>query len=183
MRWSKVRKLVEDSFAPSVRGRIRLFSTHYACSCGYGSIVADGIQIAEFNTDRHFQHVTWVSDEDRPGWARKVVAPITDSERCQHAITVPREFERADLHKAGWQLIHTNPHSALADEDPLLMTLAVLHAKVGVSRVRALRDKEIHPLVRWAVEFRLAAESELRAAAKDRDPVSSEARTATPGTA
>lgn len=166
MRWSKVRKLVEESFAPSVTGRIRLFSTHYSCSCGYGSIVADGKQVAEFNTDRHFREVEWVSDEDRPGWAKKAVAPIREAERCQHPIPVPREFERSDLHEACWRLLHMSPHAALADADPLLVTLAVLNAKVGVGRIRAFSNKDIHPLVRWALEFRLAAEAGVRSSAR-----------------
>lgn len=159
VRWSKVRKLVEDSFAPSVAGRIRLFSTHYRCSCGYGSIVADGVQVAEFNTFRHFREAEWVADEERPGWAKKDVSPIRSEERCEHPISVPREFERGDLHKACWRLLHMNAHAALAEPDPILVALAVLQAKVGVNRIRALRNDDIHPLVRWAVEFRLEAEA------------------------
>ena len=137
----------------------RVFSTHYSCSCGYGSIVADGKQIAKFDTLRHFREVEWVPDEDNSGWARKVVAPIRPAERCEHPISVPREFERGDLHEACWRLLHTNAHVALADAGPLLVTLAVLNAKVGIGRLRSLRAQEIHPLVRWAVEFRLEAEA------------------------
>ncbi|MGE0598806.1 MAG: hypothetical protein AB7J35_03140 [Dehalococcoidia bacterium] len=164
MRWSKVRKLVEDSFAPSVRGRVRLFSTHYSCSCGYGSIVADGTEVTTFDTRLHYHDVTWVSDEDRPGWAKKIVPPIRDDERRKYPISVPREFSRFDFNEACWRLIHMNPHAALRDSDPLVATLAVLHEKVGVTRLRALRDEELHPLVRWAVEFRLDAERASRPA-------------------
>jgi hypothetical protein len=167
MRWSKVRKLVEASFAPSVRGRVRLFTTHYSCSCGYGSIVADGEQVAEFNTLRHFKGVEWVADEERPGWARKVLPAIQAEERCEHPISVPREFSRFDLHEACWRLLHMNPHAALSEPDPALATLAVLHHKVGISRLRTLRDQDIHPLVRWAVEFRLEAEATAKLAARN----------------
>ncbi|OAI39946.1 hypothetical protein AYO38_01230 [bacterium SCGC AG-212-C10] len=159
MRWSKRRKLVEESFAPSVRGRVRVFSTHYSCSCGYASIVADGKQIAEFNTRLHFANVDWVSDEENPGWARKIVQPIEASERSKYPLSVPREFSRFDFNESCWQLLHTNPHAALEADDPMLAALAVLHRKVGVGRVRSLRDRDIHPLVRWAVEFRLDAQS------------------------
>lgn len=162
MRWSKVRKLVEESVAPSVSGRVRLFSTHYSCSCGYGSIVADGRQVAEFNTLLHFADVEWVADDERPGWVREVVPPIRPEERRKHPVLVPREFSRFDLHKACWRLLHMNPRAALAEADPILAALAALHRKVGMGQLRRLRGQELHPLVRWAVEFRLDAEREAR---------------------
>jgi hypothetical protein len=165
MRWSKVRKLVEESFAESVAGRVRVFSTHYSCSCGYGSIVVDGRQVAEFSTCLHFVGIQWVPDEDRPGWAREVPPVILDDERSKHPISVPREFSRFDLHRACWQLLHSNPHHALESGNGLLAALAALHNKVGVDRLRRMLDQDIHPLVRWAIDFRLDAERSTRSLA------------------
>jgi hypothetical protein len=158
MRWSKVRKLVEDSFAPSLAGRVRLFSTHYSCSCGYGSIVADDQQVAEFNTFLNDAGHRYVRKEAHPEQVERTMLPIGDAERRRHPISVPREFTRFDLHRACWQLLHMNPHSALNGDDPLLVALAALHRKVGVSRLRPMLGEEIHPLVRWAIDFRLDAE-------------------------
>ncbi|MCB9484812.1 MAG: hypothetical protein H6676_01800 [Thermoflexaceae bacterium] len=44
MRWTKVRKLVEDRFAPSV-GRVHFHSTRYGqCSCGRGWITIEDMR-------------------------------------------------------------------------------------------------------------------------------------------
>src|ERR1044072_4954234 len=51
MRWSKLKKLVEGSFAESVRGRVHVYSTRYQCSCGRGWITVDGEELAELNTE------------------------------------------------------------------------------------------------------------------------------------
>jgi hypothetical protein len=175
--------LVEDSFAPSVTGRIRLFSTHYRCSCGYGSIVADGTQVATFDTVRHFREVEWAPDEECPGWAKKIVAPVRPEERCEHPISVPREFERSDLHEACWKILHSKPHAALTGDDPLAAALAALNARVGVTRLRSLRDQDLHPLLRWAVEFRLSAEAAFQAALKQPEVSAPATTIAAPGIA
>src|ERR1700753_1502899 len=50
MRWSKLKKRVEDSFAESVKGRVQIYSTHYQCSCGRGWITVDGRELVDFST-------------------------------------------------------------------------------------------------------------------------------------
>ena len=50
MRWSKVKKLVEDGFAESVKGRVQIYSTHYQCSCGRGWITIDGKELVDLST-------------------------------------------------------------------------------------------------------------------------------------
>lgn len=68
----------------------------------------------------------------------------------------PGEFTRFELHEACWEFIHSNPQESLKDERPLVRALAVLHAKAGRNRLKALAESENHPLVLALIDLRLA---------------------------
>lgn len=49
MRWSKLKSLVEEKIADSVRGRIAINSTRYGnCTCGRAWLTVDGKEVAKF---------------------------------------------------------------------------------------------------------------------------------------
>jgi hypothetical protein len=148
MRWTELRKRTEELFDPARRPRLTVHSTHYSnvgCQCGRGWIAVDGRELAGLNSRE-------AMDPHSPHCNR---GPILDSERTTGRLTEPGEFTRFELHDACWELVHSNPHSLLDDERPLVRALAVLHAKVGRNRIERQLATETHPLVRYLIDLRL----------------------------
>jgi hypothetical protein len=157
MRWSKLKKLVEDSFAESVRGRVHVYSTRYQCSCGRGWITVDGEELAELNTEisgRKYQAI--YHETTKTECARHPAIP--DEERTGDNLVEPGEFSRFDLHEACWEYIHSSVNSSLDSENPLIVSLAVLNGKVGKTRLRKLRTQKLHPLTKALLGVRMKAE-------------------------
>jgi len=157
MRWSKVRKLVEESFAPSVRGRVSIHSTNskqkgiaFACNCGWGWIALDGRVIAALDTHDAYKIYRTPIWEDHP--------PILPSDRGR-GLVERGEFSRDDLHEACWRYLHSSINDSLNSTHPLLQSLAVLSARVGKNRLRRVASRELHPLTGALLEFRLEAEA------------------------
>jgi len=164
MRWSKVRKLVEESFAPSIRQRVAVHATRgrnqggpTRCECGWGWITIDRRTLAVFDTHisrlqfgRYYHESTGSEFGGHP--------PITDAERTPGVLVEPGEFSRYDLNESCWQYLHSSIQESLASENPLVRSLAVLSYRVGKRRLRALANEPLHPLTRKLLEFRLEAE-------------------------
>lgn len=151
MTWSNVRKRVEDSFADCVRGRVQVFSTRYgACTCGRGAIRVDGKEIANFCTMQFWRYSE-----------RKLFeAPTYDpsAPRNTGKLVEKGEFNRFDLYNACWTYLHSNIRECLASENPILLTLALMSKKVGKNRLKEFKTRDLHPLTRSLLNFRLDAE-------------------------
>lgn len=158
MKWSKLRKLVEDTFAESVRGRVQIHSTRYRCSCGRGWITIDGEELVDLSTIlsgtiyRSIYH-----EATRTDCARHPAVP--DEARKPGNLVEPGEFSRFDLHEACWEYIHSSVNDSLKSNNPLIVSLAVLNAKVGRGRLNRLDGRTLHPLTRALLEVRLKAEA------------------------
>ena len=158
MKWSKLRKLVEETFADSVRGRVQVHTTAYQCSCGRGWITVDGEEAADLST-----LVWWTKHgtawHESAGTESFAPAPVPDEERTPGRLVEPGEFSRFDLHEACWAYLNdVSLSDALASENPLIASLAVLNARVGKNRMRRLRETPLHPLTRALLQFRMEAE-------------------------
>lgn len=166
MKWSKVKKLVEDSFADSVRGRVRICSTWYQCRCGRGWITIDGKEIVDLSTHAAWQKYDAVYHEStKTAWRKHPSVP--DEQRTPGHLAEKGEFSRFDLHEACWEYLHSNVHQALSSDNPLLVSLAVLNAKVGKTRLVQLAQEKLHPLSHALLLFRMQAEGLSRPAASD----------------
>jgi hypothetical protein len=71
-----------------------------------------------------------------------------------------------DFPQACWEYLHSNLNESLASSDPIVSSLAVLNAKVGRQRLRRASMRDLHPLTRAMLDFRLEAERDLVSAAK-----------------
>jgi len=158
MRWSKLKKLVEDSFAESVKGRVHVYSTRYQCSCGRGWITVDGSELADLSTEVSGRKYKAIYHESTRTICAKHPA-IPDAEREPGNVVEPGEFSRFDLHEACWEYVHSSVANSLSSNSPLIASLAVLNAKVGKGRLRRLAEQKLHPLTRALLEFRLRAEA------------------------
>ncbi|MCA1566464.1 MAG: hypothetical protein LC803_12650 [Acidobacteria bacterium] len=157
MRWSKLKKLVEDSFAESVRGRVHVYSTRYKCSCGRGWLTIDGEEVANLCTELSGLKYGAIYHETTKVECAKHPA-VKDEERVSGNRVEPGEFSRFDLHEACWEYVHTGVNDSLKSENPLVVSLAVLNAKVGKSRLRKLSTRQLHPLTSVLLDFRMKAE-------------------------
>ena len=161
MRWSKVKKLVEDSFAESVKKRIKVYSTHYQCSCGRGWITIDGEELVDFSTMLSGNIYGYVYHETTNTICAKHSA-VKGDERTEGKLIEDGEFSRFDLHIACWDYLHQSIKDSLESENPLIKSLAILSAKVGKGRLGEIAKQNLHPLTRALLDFRLEAERELR---------------------
>jgi len=187
MRWSKVRKLVEESFADSVKGRVAVHTTQtrsgmpYACDCGHGWLTIDGESITHFHTHLSYDiHRTpyhestdtaaaWRRNTDLPGQKRTSTfsthPAVSDEDRMPGNLSEPGEFSRYDLALSCWKYLHTSLQESLDSPSPIIRALAMLNGKVGRQRLARYAAAETHPLPKALAEFRIEAEAKARAAA------------------
>jgi len=157
MKWSKLKKRVEDSFAESVKGHVQIYSTHYQCSCGRGWITVDGEELVDLSTmltgliyGCAYHEATKTECATHPA--------VSDEERQPGNLSEPGEFSRFDLHEACGEYIHSSVNDSLSSKHPLIVSLAVLNAKVGKGRLKKLAEQKLHPLTRALLKLRLQAE-------------------------
>ena len=145
MRWSKLRSLVKEGFAESIRSRVDIQSTRYGnCTCGHAWMTLDGEVIANFCTRAHY-----LASIGCPG------AGTTPG----HQFAEYGELSRQDAYRACWDFVHSlSIESALADPDPLVQTLAVLDARVGKRRMDRLDPGALHRLAAALLRVRREAE-------------------------
>jgi hypothetical protein len=150
MRWSKVRKLVQESFADSVRGRVRIDVTNAhprgdarRDGCKKAWITVDGRVVAYYN----------------PLSPQLLTLRRADSVREIPVFTQPRP----DFSEACWEYLHSSVNDSLQNPDPFVSSLAMLNTKVGRTRLQRASTLDLHPLTRAMLEFRLQAEREARA--------------------
>jgi hypothetical protein len=158
MKWSKLKKQVEDSFAESIKGRVHIYSTHYQCSCGRGWITVDGEELVDLSTMLTgliyrcaYHEATKTDCATHPA--------VPDEDRKPGNLVEPGEFSRFDLHEACWEYIHSSLNASLSSKHPLIVSLAVLNAKVGKGMLKKLAEQKLHPLTRALLEIRLKAEA------------------------
>jgi hypothetical protein len=157
MKWSKLKKTVEDRFAGSVRGRVKLYSTRYECSCGRGWITIDGKELVDFSTLASGTRYRAIYHESTSTQCAKHAA-IGDAERTPGRLTEYGEFSRFDLHEACWDFVHSSIGESLASPNPLIQCLAVLDGRVGMQQLNRLATVPLHPLVAALLAVRLEAE-------------------------
>jgi hypothetical protein len=173
MRWSKLRKLVEDNFAPSVRARVSLHVTQYPkrripyhCGCLRGWFEIDKVPIAHFDTHISLRKYrdTYHEHSNHPWHGHPAIG---DDARTPGQLVEPGEFSGDDLTFACWAYLHVYTlDESLASDNPLLVALAVLNAKVGKRGLQRVSQRSLHPLTRALLQFRMAADAAQRQVAR-----------------
>ncbi len=165
MRWSKVRKLVEESFADSVRDRVKVHVTNadprgvpWQDTCKRGWISVDGVVVAQI--EPHYLRRLTLS-LPRRGAGREVMLIV----EARPEQTVPPGAVAGaflDFTEACWEYLHSNLNESLNSGDPFISSLAVLNAKVGRQRLQRLSALDLHSLTRWMLDFGMDAERDAR---------------------
>ena len=146
MRWSKLRSLVKERFAPELHKRLDINSTAYGnCTCGHAWLTWGGEVIANFCTRAH-------------GNAGGFSPEYVPSPPKGGDLTGYGEFARQDAYKACWAFIHDlSIEEALSDADPLVNMLALADKRLGKRRIAELKGDTFHPVAAKMLELRKAA--------------------------
>ena len=144
MRWSKLRKLVTERFAPSLRDRLDIHSAAYgACTCGHAWLTYDGEVIANFCTRAY-----WVAQ------GRETGAPAPNP-MYRRQLTAFGELSRQDAYQSCWSFVHELAiEDALAHDDVLVRALAVADERVGQRRLARIDTQDEAPLVAAVLALR-----------------------------
>lgn len=160
MKWSKLKSLVEQRIASSIRPRIAINSAAYgACSCGHAWITLDKQVIANFCT-RAFWNIPRQHDEESNRWVAKDDAFNRDIPfKSADQLTNYGELSRQDAYQACWEFVHDlGIEEAIISEDPLIQSLAVIDSRVGKRRLTRINAKDLHPLAEKLFSERCTAE-------------------------
>jgi hypothetical protein len=151
MRWSKLRALVIERFAPPLRGRLDIHSAAYGnCSCGHAWLTLDGAVIANFCTRAHF-----IADQLLPRANLDLIFTPADNPMYRRQFTVYGERSRQQVYRTLWDFVHSTPiEEALASEDMLLQALAIADARIGKRRLAQLDAETLHPLCAYLLMLR-----------------------------
>jgi hypothetical protein len=166
MRWSQLRKQIEERFAPSIASRVALHTAHYrhahdgdgrawievdrqevATMCyfqaGHARLdLSEQLRVANNPTNR--------GPAGTPLWLHEEAIAIT-----RRAGVLSQEDFYALLH----DYLRTSVTESLRSDNPITRALAVIDARVGKRRLRQLAAHlDEHPLVRMFLALRCKAE-------------------------
>jgi len=153
MKWSKLKKTIEDNFAISVSGRVAIFVTRYTSGSYFmvrGWITIDKEEIANFSTPDNYNKFEW----DTPDIDKRISA----DERSEGNTVEKGEFSRADFLDACWEFSRLNIDEALESHNPVIRSFAMLDRRLGKRRLKSIDRENLHPLVLKCLNFRLECE-------------------------
>jgi hypothetical protein len=145
MRWSQLRKQVEELLADSVKGRVELHSTGYHKfhdKDGRYWITVDGQEIANMP---HWYQCVMRDYVDRPGLSADFADYVS-------------LFAKGGLGLAMHVYLTLSIDDILRHEDVLVQAIGMLDRRVGKRRLRGLEVEGAHPLVRLFHSLRCEAE-------------------------
>lgn len=153
MRWSKLRKRIEDNFADSIKSRISIHSTAYGnCTCGHAWLTLDGEVIANFCTRAFFNRYPAGYERGEIELEKKQLNKYKDQ------FVEYGELTRQDIYSICWEYIHElGIDEALKSEDSLTQSLTVLDKRLGKKRIERLKNRDLHPLAKKLLETRMGA--------------------------
>ncbi len=164
MQWSKLKSLVEDRIAASLRRRVSVHQARYRYTreeVGRVWIAFDGRDVASFATGAALPHVRAEAErlmDEREAWG----SPAEYGRATSEAVDSVREsgvYSDRDALEELEAYLSLPVEAALTSPSPLQRVLAVLDGRVGKRRLRTLRTApDPHPLVRTALALRCEAE-------------------------
>ncbi|MEC5206517.1 hypothetical protein QF022_001473 [Vogesella perlucida] len=168
MKWSQVKKRVEESLAESVRGRVEFWMTRYRHAhdhVGEGWITIDKVRVASMGTQTFFNEYYGTAHKLR---VERDCLDYRDPEQqeeyykaYQEADTLMVErgiFSQGDFSNALFEFLNLSIDQALFSDSPITRGLAVLDHRFGKRRIAQFDISNEHPLVAMLYEFRRSAE-------------------------
>jgi len=160
MKWSKLKRNIEERFANSVKDRVAIFSTQYnkpESSSGRAWITTDGREVANLSGLESWSTYGAVYHETTPTFCKTHPA-VEEQDRTAGSLAEKGEFSRFDLQSCCSEYLQLSIEKALTHKSPLIQSLAVLDKRLGKRRLLLIDVAILQPLVRAILEFRLDAE-------------------------
>ena len=161
MKWSKLKKSIEEKFADSLGGRVNLYATRYTSGSYYmvrGWITIDGEEIANFSTPDNNNKYGWKTPD--------INERIPEEERTEGAAAEKGEFSRWEFMDACRDYLNISIEDALVSENPVIRSFAMLDKRLGKRRLKLIERNGLHPLALKLLNLRLECEN-LKTAGKD----------------
>jgi len=168
VKWSQLKKRIEATFAPSVRGRVQVWNTRYRGShdsegeawitvdgervWSMGSLsyrIAQGKEAARIRAERGC--ADWSDPDQRAGYSNA----WGEAQARVHADGV---FAMWDMNQAIVNYLNLSIDSAAQADSPIIRAFAVLDRCFGKRRLAAIDSSHEHPLVRAMYRVRCEAE-------------------------
>ena len=169
MKWSRLKHLVEERLAPTVRRRISLHQARYRYTLeevGRVWLAIDGTEVISFDTTSYVAKRAALGAQIRTS---RGLRPYGDAGGYAEYLDADAEAESVLLRAGEYDDYHAladleaslsmSIDSALASPSPLLRALAVADSRVGKRRLRMLAEgPPEHPLVQRLLLLRCDAE-------------------------
>lgn len=163
MIWSKLKKNIENNFSNTLRSRVKLHTTTYGSNYDVqdlynrGWITVDGLEVVNFSTpDAFFMYRRDLNSTTPTKYSN--AAHKEYLERTTNKLAEKGEFSKFDLTYCCYAYLSMSIEEAIIHESPIIQMLAVLDKRFGKRKVTAWNEKELHPLVRYFLKFRLESE-------------------------
>ena len=153
MKWSKLKKSIEDKFAESVNGRVNLYATRYTSGSYYmvrGWITVDKKEIANFSTPDNNNKYGWNTPD--------INERIPADERTEGAAAEKGEFSRWEFMDSGWDYLNMSIDDAVVSDNPIIRSFSMLDKRLGKRRLKLIDRNGLHPLALSLLDLRLECE-------------------------
>lgn len=157
MRWSQLKKRVEDNFATSVRGRVELFQTCYRRSMdefGETWIVLDGNRRFSWGDMSAFH----AEGARNLAAARNGITVAEQEWLFEDALTERGVEFRWGIHVLLLQYLSLPIDLSLKDRSPIIRGIAILDRRCGKRRLLSMKIADEHPFVQAMYDFRRVAD-------------------------
>jgi hypothetical protein len=161
MRWSQLKRRIEERFADAVRGRVALHQTVYhRAPDGFGEfwLTIDGERRFVWGDVGQWRERAAVRAAVTPDPALSAPEVHWDVwHRQDEALEAAGVLSRSLINRRLFASLSFPIARALKDPNPLIRGLAVLDARCGARRLPALAPHETHPFVRAMLALRAGA--------------------------
>ena len=158
MKWSKLKKRVEETFACSIRKRIKIYTTSYRKQDDLSRswIVIDGKQkislsdIASWREQQAYFHELTPTD-------CLTHKAVENSSRSEGNLYESGEFSSYDFKIMAFIYLNTSAHDCIKSTHPILRGLGALNKRIGIKKIKLLLN-DPHPMVAFLANYRYQRE-------------------------
>lgn len=159
MRWTKLKKNLEERFSSDLKGRIYFHITKYSSEYDLGDlanrawVTVDGEEIANFSTLEAFKITGCSYNKTTPTGCWSVKKEYTH--RTPELLVEKGEFSMLDFTECSFAFLNMNIDEAINHESPLINALAIIDKRFGKRRLTDFGNGNLHPLVNYFYNLRL----------------------------
>ena len=168
MKWSQLKKRIEEGMADSVRGRVQIWSTRYRHSHdeeGEAWITLDGQRIHSFGTLTYFiehyhESQRIFAGRGSPDWldpsqVKEYQGSLRDVDRV---LAKQGVLPLCEVNRLLFAYLNTGIEAILGSENPLVKAIGLLDKRCGKRRLAGIDPSADHPLVQTMHRVRCEAE-------------------------